>query len=109
MKPSFGLAALAVLQLTVALALLYWAAPLFFDPPVLGNGIDGAAQHLHHLSSLYPQEFKRIDWVGAHLKWLFNRHTEGVLVALAASAVTLCSAAATAFFAFALQRTTPNP
>lgn len=108
MKPSFELAALALLQLMVALALLYWALPLFFNPPVLGNGIDRAAEQLHYLSSLYPDDFKRIDWVGAHLRWLFNRHTEGVLIALAAGAVTLCSAVATGYIAFVPPRMTSD-
>ncbi len=83
--PWILLAALATVQAIVALVLLSWAAPLFFDPPLLGNGVAIRAQELQDLVAA-PGSSPRLKGIGEQYHWLFWRHGEGMEGALLASA-----------------------
>lgn len=54
------LAVLALLQVLSAVVLMWWALPLFLDPPVLGNAINHASWKLRELSSKHPEELEYI-------------------------------------------------
>lgn len=89
---------LALLQLASALLLVYWAFPLLADPPVLGNGIAAVSHELSRLVAKHPIEFERVKWVPEHLRWLFQRHSEGVFFVLGAALALFGSATVTVLF-----------
>lgn len=90
---SFAQAGLAALMLT-------WSLPLFFNPPLLGNGVASGA---YQIETLAPETAagKRIRGAAAHYRWLFERHTEALVIVIGASVLLLTLAAITLLIAIA--------
>lgn len=101
--PRYLLVCIAIAQMIVSACILSWALPLFANPPILGNGIEHAAQLIRELAQSSPDE-QRIAAISQHLRWLFARHHEGVLVAIGASGVLLMGAVAIATIALCSPR-----
>ena len=98
----FALAAIACLQAISAFVLLDWALPLFFDQPLLGNGVSSRANALARLVASSPGASPVLDGMAEHYRWLFWRQMEGVEATLGACAALLGSSAVT--FAVLLSR-----
>ena len=84
------LVALGLAQIAVSVAILAWALPLFFDPPVLGNGVRDSARQIAKLAVNSPDAYRLVRGAEA-LQWLFARHVEAVVVSLATAAFLLIS------------------
>ena len=83
-----------VLQISVGAIALMWAWPLFGDPPFLGNGVTREYWSIHPLlagNSAAAELLPALKW---KLDWLFERHSEGVLIVLALGITMLLSGVA---------------
>jgi hypothetical protein len=101
------LAAVASIQGIVALVVLSWAIPLFFDPPLLGNGISHRARELQEIVESQAAG-SILEGIADHYRWLFWRHTEGVQASLLASIVLLGASTTTWVVLFLQLRAAPR-
>lgn len=94
---------MASAQVVACILLLAWALPLFFDPPVLGNGINRWAHAIENIAQASP-EHASLTGAGEHLRWLFDRHFEGIFSVLAAVTALAASAIGTLSLTLILPR-----
>ena len=102
--PIFVLTCIAVMQLFAGAAALLWAWPLFADPPFLSNG---ATQEISRLRSINAENSHALDLLTTQrekISWLFEHHSEGVLIALVAGSCLVFCGATLLFVALWLRR-----
>ena len=81
----------------------HWAWPLFADPPFLSNG---ATQEISRLRSINAGNAHALDLLTIQrekISWLFEHHSEGVLIALVAGLCLVFCGAALLFVALWLR------
>jgi hypothetical protein len=101
-----ALAILASLQAASAAVLLYWALPLFTDPPLLANGVSRKAAALERLLGSRSEPVPSLIGMADHYRWLFWRYMEGVGAGLAAG-IALAGSSAVTFVVLLSQPRSP--
>ena len=87
---------------------LIWALPVFVDPPFLGNG---AIQDFSSLRSINSGSYEALGLLATlqeKTSWLFEHHSEGVLIALAAGAFLVLSGGAVIIALIGLRNIEPR-
>jgi len=87
---------IASLQVVAGCISFAWAMPLFGDPPFLGNGLVREHSKLRSLLEGNEQAVQPLQDLHTKLWWLFDNHTDGVLVALVAGIALVGSGVAQA-------------